>query len=83
MVLIDLSRNVGKEPALTAGLEAARSEKRRQPTWCMGMAHFGVPALTGWAVNEVTFVLLRVVGWPSWLTAGQTLVLSRLWAFRR
>lgn len=61
-------------------------------TLAQSMARFGATALAGFAVNELVFVLLlRVAGWPSWLAlvtamvlaAGQTFVLSRLWAFRR
>ena len=56
------------------------------------LARFGATALLGLAVNEFIFsVLLRLANWPSLLalfcalvlTAGQTIVLSRFWAFRR
>ena len=49
----------------------------------MSVAPSGATALAGFAVNKRAFVLLRVVGWPSWLAAGQTFVPSRLWALRR
>ena len=56
------------------------------------LARFGATALLGLAVNEFIFsVLLRLANWPSLLalfsalvlTAAQTFVLSRFWAFRR
>ncbi len=56
------------------------------------LARFALTALAGFACNELVFVLLlRGLGWPSWLAlglalvlaAGQTFVLSRYWAFRR
>jgi putative flippase GtrA len=56
------------------------------------LGRFGVTALAGFASNEVVFMLLlRGLGWPSLLAlllalvlaAGQTFLLSRLWAFRR
>ena len=50
----------------------------------MSVAPSGTTALADFAANKGTFVqLLRVVGWPSGLAAGQTLVSSRLWALRR
>lgn len=56
------------------------------------LRRFLVTALAGFASNEVVFVLLlRGLDWPALpslvlalvLAAGQTFVLSRLWAFRR
>ena len=53
---------------------------------------FGLTAVLGFAANELVFVLLlRSMGWPSWLAllagllvaAAQTFVLSRYWAFKR
>jgi len=61
-------------------------------TLAQSLARFGATALAGLAVNELIFsVLLRLANWPSLLalfcalvlTAGQTFVLSRFWAFRR
>jgi putative flippase GtrA len=56
------------------------------------LGRFAITALAGFATNEVVFVVvLRALAWPSLLAlvlallvaAGQTFVLSRLWAFRR
>ncbi len=56
------------------------------------LRRFGVTALAGFACNELCFMgLYRLAGWPSLaallaamvLAAGQTFVLSRLWAFGR
>ena len=55
-------------------------------------SRFLMTALGGFATNEIVFVLLlRGLGWPSFvalvaallLAAGQTFLLSRFWAFRR
>ncbi|MDR3452156.1 MAG: GtrA family protein [Rhodoferax sp.] len=55
-------------------------------------SRFLMTALAGFATNEIVFVLLlRELGWPSFLAlfaalvfaAGQTFLLSRYWAFRR
>jgi len=56
------------------------------------LGRFAVTAVTGFACNELCFVLLlRGLGWPPLaalvvalvLAAGQTFWLSRFWAFRR
>ena len=61
-------------------------------TLTQSLARFGATALAGFAVNELIFsVLLRLANWPALLalftalvlTAAQTFVLSRFWAFRR
>lgn len=61
-------------------------------TLWQSLRRFAVTALAGFVANEVVFVLLlRGLGWPSWLAlfvallfaSGQTFVLSRFWAFRR
>lgn len=55
-------------------------------------SRFVMTALAGFATNEIVFVLLlRELGWPSFVAlfaalvfaAGQTFLLSRFWAFRR
>ena len=61
-------------------------------TVAQSFLRFAVTALAGFAGNEIIFVLLlRGLGWPSLqallvalvFAAGQTLLLSRFWAFRR
>ena len=61
-------------------------------TLAQSLARFGATALAGFAVNELIFsLLLRLANWPALLalftalvlTAAQTFVLSRFWAFRR
>ncbi len=56
------------------------------------LRRFSVTALAGFALNELVFMLLlHVGGWPDMLAlsaalvlaAGQTFLLSRLWAFAR
>lgn len=56
------------------------------------LARFALTALSGFACNELVFVLLlRVLHWNTLvalvsalvLAAGQTYLLSRFWAFRR
>ena len=61
-------------------------------TLAQSLARFGATALAGLAINELIFsLLLRLANWPPLLalfsalvlTAAQTFVLSRYWAFRR
>lgn len=61
-------------------------------TLAQSLVRFGATALAGLAINELIFsLLLRLANWPPLLalfsalvlTAAQTFVLSRFWAFRR
>ena len=61
-------------------------------TVTQSLQRFALTALAGFATNEAAFVLLlRLVNWPPMLclvaalvlAAGQTFLLSRVWAFRR